>query len=78
MHMSNARWLLSVIIAFVGGLAGYFIVPFFGIEPSLEIFTAGFVAIVILRIILFRCSTSSDPPPRRENHSTLIMSYHVC
>ncbi|MDQ0205815.1 hypothetical protein J2S05_000589 [Alkalicoccobacillus murimartini] len=55
MHRNyNARWLLAVVIAFIGGLAVYFIVPLFGIEQSIEIFTAGFLSIFILRIILLR------------------------
>ncbi|MEK4564768.1 hypothetical protein MKX54_08885 [Alkalihalobacillus sp. FSL R5-0424] len=54
MHMYNVRWLLAVVIAFISGLALYFIVPLFGIEPSIELFTAGFLGIFILRIILFK------------------------
>lgn len=42
MHMYNARWLLAVVIAFIGGLAQYFIVQLFGIEPNIELFTAAF------------------------------------
>lgn len=54
MHMYNARWLLAVVIAFIGGLALYFIVPLFGFEPNLELFTVGFLGLFILRIILFK------------------------
>ncbi|TSB44788.1 hypothetical protein [Alkalicoccobacillus porphyridii] len=62
----NARWLLAVVIAFVGGLAVYFIVPLFGIEPSVEIFTAGFLYLFCASFYSERFASNDLPPMREE------------